>query len=364
MSPASRLPAGALPLLALLLLAPAPIRADVPDTGDGPLPPVQGHLGLEVYSFPFPDDNIVERYVDGYLANRRDWLQVVLARSRAFRPLIEGMLQDRGMPRELAFLPAVESGFEPRATSPRGAAGLWQLMRNTAGPLGLRMDDWLDERRDVYLATDASLKKLAENERVFGDWFLALAAYNCGSGRLAAIMKRSPGSDYWALRSKGLLPPETAAFVPQFLALTRILSYPGRYGLDVDWDPAPQWARIPLDASVDLRVLSRAAGVPLDALTAANPELRFAITPPPSYHYSLKVPAEFAPAVRQVLSSDTMPLMEFRVHVIAAGDTLIAVARRYGVSVPMIQQFNPGVHPERLRPGRSLLVPAPAGRSG
>ncbi len=153
--------------------------------------------------------------------------------------MIAEALAARGLPRELQFLPAVESGFQDRAVSPQGAAGLWQLMRNTASPYGLRMDLWLDERRDVGKATEASLAKLAENCAIFGDWYMALAAYNCGVGKLSAIVRRSPGADFWALRRKGVLPRETAAFVPQFLALSRILGHPGRYGLDRGMGPAP-----------------------------------------------------------------------------------------------------------------------------
>ncbi len=172
-----------------------------------------------------PDEDLVGRYVDGLLGGRRDWLQAVLDRSMQYRAAISQALAERGMPQELQYLPAVESGFQDHAVSPRGATGLWQLMRNTASPYGLRMDLWVDERRDPDKATAASLEKLSENFDIFGDWYLALAAYNCGAGRLSSIIRRNPGSDFWELRKKGVLPRETAAFVPQFLAITRILGH-------------------------------------------------------------------------------------------------------------------------------------------
>ncbi|MGA2976567.1 MAG: transglycosylase SLT domain-containing protein [Spirochaetia bacterium] len=330
---------------------------------DGPLPPVQGHEGAELYSLAIPDEDIIGRYVDGFLAERRDWLQAVLDRSLRFRALIAGAVAERGLPRELQYLPAVESAFNERATSPRGAVGLWQLMRNTASPFGLRMDVWVDERRDPGKATDASIDKLAENHRIFGDWYLALAAYNCGVGKLSGILKRSPDSDYWGLRRKGVLPRETAAFVPQFLALSRIFSYPGRYGLRVSWDPVPGQERIPLDQCVDLRILSRAAGIPLDALASGNPELNYLVTPPGSYHYELKVPSEYRAAVEQALEGAAMPLLEFRVHVVAPGDTLSEMAQVYRVSVEMIQEFNPGLQARALRIGAKVLIPVTPSRS-
>jgi membrane-bound lytic murein transglycosylase D len=329
---------------------------------DGPLPALQGIEAAELYSLPFPDEDIIGRYVKGLLGGRRDWLQAVLDRSRVYETLINDALRKRNLPRELEFLPAVESGFQPTAMSPRGASGLWQLMRNTAEPYGLRMDVWLDERRDPWRATEASLAKLADNFAIFGDWDLALAAYNCGVGKLSGIIKRNPDNDYWSLRRKGVLPAETAAFVPQFLALTRILSHPGRYGLAVDWDPAPKWELVSLDRCVDLRILARAAKVPLEALTRGNSGLNFLVTPPGSYGYELKVPAEYVQAVMDALHDPTLPMLEFRVRVVVAGDTLSEIAKSYGVSVAMIQEFNPTVKERALRIGAKLLVPlVPAG---
>ena len=341
--------------------APAP----VPVSDTDPLAPLQGHEAPEVSTIvvPDPDEDLIGRYVDGLLATRRQWLQQCLDRSIFFRPVISKALADKGLPRELGYLPAVESGFQERAVSPRGAAGLWQLMRNTASPYGLRMDLWVDERRDVEKATVASVGKLVENYSIYGDWYLALAAYNCGVGKLSGILRKSPGSDFWALRRKGLLPRETASFVPQFLAIARILGHAGRYGLDLDWDPPPQWSVIPVDRPVDLRMLSRASGAPLDALLAGNPALNFMVTPPADYAYKLKVPSDFGSAVEAALAGEKMPLLEFRVHVVAEGDTLFGMSLRYKVSVSLIQQFNPAMNPRALRIGSRVLIPIISPRS-
>jgi membrane-bound lytic murein transglycosylase D len=348
-------------LLAVLLFALAvgatPAVAAESGAGEDPLPPLQGHEAAEVFSIPIPDENLIDRYVDGLLATRRDWLQAVLDRSNIFRELITRELAQRGLPPELRYLPALESGFQARAVSPRGAAGLWQLMRNTAAPYGLRMDLWVDERRDVRKATEASLGKLAENYAIFGDWYLALAAYNCGVGRLSAILRRNPGSDFWGLRKKGVLPRETAAFVPQFLALSRILGHAGRHGLDVEWHAAPEWSVITLDRCVDLRILARASGAPLDALLSGNPELNYLVTPPSAYRYELKVPEDFGDAVAAALQGSDIPLVEFRVHVVEPGDTLSGMSVRYRVSVPLIQEFNPSLSPRALRIGARVLIP-------
>jgi len=325
---------------------------------DGPLPPAQGHRGEEMYSLAYPDEDVIGRFSDGFLSGKREWLQAVLARSVGYRGAIARAVEERGLPRELRFLPAVESGFQARAVSPRGAVGLWQLMRNTASPYGLRMDQWVDERRDFLKATAASLDKLAENFRTFGDWAMALAAYNCGASKLSQIARQNSDRDYWTLRRKGVLPRETASFVPQFLALARILSYPGRYGLEVDWSPSVEWALIPLDRCVDLRVLARESGVPYEILASSNAELNFPMTPPASYGYQLKVPAECRQAVVDALAEVSPPLMEFLVHVVQPGDTLSEMARRYGVTVELIMEFNPSLKPRALQIGAKVLVPA------
>jgi membrane-bound lytic murein transglycosylase D len=225
------------------------------------------------------------------------------------------------------------------------------------------MDLWLDERRDVRKATEASLAKLSENFAIFGDWYLALAAYNCGVGRLSGILRRNPGNDFWELRRKGVLPRETAAFVPQFLALARILGHAGRYGLEVGWDPSPSWSTVPLDRCVDLRMLAHASGAPLDALLSGNPELNFLVTPPAAYGYQLKIPSDCADAVAAALAGSEMPLVEFRVHVVAEGDTLSGMSVRYGVSVPLIVEFNPSLAPRALRIGAKVLIPVIPPRS-
>jgi len=328
------------------------------------IPPAQTHRGPEVYSLDFPDEDVIDRYVEGLLAGRWEWLQAVLERSRLYVGFIAAEIEARGLPRELAYLPAVESGFQARAVSRKGATGLWQLMGNTASPYGLRMDQWVDERRDFWRATEAALAKLEENQRRFGDWALALAAYNCGTGKLSRIVRQNPDRDYWSLRRKGVLPRETAAFVPQFMALARILSHPGRYGLEVGWQPSPQWARVPVEGSVDIRILARESGVPAEALTQANPELNFPMTPPKSYGYMLKVPAEHRRAIEATLAAAAAPLLDFAIHVVKSGDTLSEIAQAFGVSVEMILQFNPSVRPLALRIGSRIFVPRTGPRTG
>lgn len=325
------------------------------------LAPGNDHLWDEIHDLDMPAEDAIRQFMDAFLTTKRDWLEAALRRMRGYRRAVEGRIAERRLPREILYLPLVESGYQAFALSPAGASGLWQLMRATAAPYGLRMDGWLDERRDFCKATDASLKELELNHRVFGDWAMALAAYNCGSGFLSSLVRRTGVSDYWTLRRRGLLPQETAGFVPQFLALARLGSHPGRYGLAVEWEEDPVWERIPLSRSVDLRILSGKTGLPYEVLREGNAELVFPLTPPRSYGWQLKVPASSRAAVEAALADSTAALMEFTLHVVKSGDTLSQIAEDFGITVELLQEFNPGVRPRALQIGAALIVPLPLG---
>ncbi len=359
---AADLAADARPLPSLSYMRPTSTAAPRESGEDPALRPLPAEAREEAaFTIRIPDEAAVDGFLTLFLQSKRDWLAAMLQRTQLYRGVISLRIRELGLPEELLFLPAVESGFQATAVSRRGASGLWQLMRNTASPYGLAMDPWIDERKDFWKATDASLAKLADDRRLFGDWHLALAAYNCGAARLSRIIRQSGTSDYWALRRLGRLPRETAAFVPQFLAVTRILKRPARYGLEPPWTPPVSWTRVPVDRCVDLGLLAKASGVPYDLLRAGNAELTLAITPPAAYRYQLKVPEEFRQAVETTLDSAALPLMDFRIHTVHPGDTLSGIARSYGVTVAMIAGFNPAARPQALRVGSTLLVPSKGG---
>lgn len=154
-----------------------------------------------------------------------------------FLGFIRRRLEEKALPWELAFLPAVESAFRTRAVSPSAAVGLWQFMMNSIGPYDMAVDRWRDDRRDFWRATEGALEKLKYNYSVLGDWYLALAAYNCGLGRVTRTIESTGIKDYWELRTKGLLPRETRDYVPRFLAVAHLLGHPGRLRLPLSWEP-------------------------------------------------------------------------------------------------------------------------------
>jgi membrane-bound lytic murein transglycosylase D len=229
-------------------------------------------------------------------------------------------------------------------------------MKNSIAPFGINVTDLADERMDFWKSTQGALSKLEENYRHFGDWALALAAYNAGLGGVDRTIKRTGIRDYWTLCEKKELRAETIHYVPKFLAAAQILSNPRRYGLDL-WPEAPEWTRIPVGRTADLEVLAELSGLDQKLLETANPELRRRITPPDG-NYQLKVPAESAPALKALLEQRDLKLIRHYSYTIRSGDTLSALARHYGVSAELIRESNPGLRPQYLQIGQQIRIPA------
>ncbi|PKL23945.1 MAG: lytic transglycosylase [Spirochaetae bacterium HGW-Spirochaetae-3] len=298
-----------------------------------------------------------ERFRAAYLTpGGRKWLEAVYERSRPYASYILERIRYYGVPEELFFLPFIESEYSTRAVSKSGAAGLWQFMKNSVGGYDIRIDDWVDERRDFMKSTDAALRKLRFNYERFGDWPLAIAAYNCGAGAIDRAIKAGGVRDYWLLRDRGLLPKETASYLPKFLAVVSIAMHGGRNGLAASWTPSVDWSRVAMDRPVDVSMLAALAGIPVELLKAGNPELRYGVTPPDGA-YSLKVPALFEESVKAALASRTA-LMNVYMHSVRSGDTVSALAKYYEVPVAMIAKMNPGLAPDRIRIGQKIAIPA------
>jgi len=304
------------------------------------------------------DTALERRYLAQYTSpGGRQWLQTVMARGEPFLPFIRREVERRGLPPELAYLPVLESAYLSTAFSRSGAVGLWQFMQNSIAPFGLRVDDWLDERRDFWKSTDAALRKLEENYRYFDDWPLALAAYNAGLGAVDRAIKKAGVSDYWVLCDRKLLKPETVQYVPKFIALATVLSQAGSHRLDLGWPDSVEWVQLPVGRTVDLGLLAEQAGVDALWLKKANPELRYAVTPPGS-EYRLKVRREDEAAVRATLANKALSLVKYYFHRISSGDTLSALSRHYGVSVDHILNANPGLKARYLQLGARIVIPA------
>ena len=284
-------------------------------------------------------------------------LSAIMERGGPYLAFIRNKIAEMNLPPELIYLPVIESGYLVMAVSRSGAVGLWQFMTNSIAPFDMRVTDWMDERRDFWKSTDGALRKLQENYNFFGDWPLALAAYNAGLGGVNRLVQSSGIRNYWLLSERKLLREETIRYVPRLIAAAYVLSNHRRFGLEPRWPENPQWQRIAVDRSVDLRLLAEAAGVDSAQLIWANRELVHNVTPPGSGHY-IKVPGRYAERITATLARDDVPLRRFHIHTIRSGDTLIVLALHYGLTVEQIQAANPGVQARYLRIGSRLIIPS------
>ena len=187
--------------------------------------------GVQAVEFHFTHPRVT-LFVARFESNGRGSLASALLRSRQYVPRISAILLEDGLPPELAYLPLIESGFQPQAISRAGAVGLWQLLASTGRHYGLRIDRHIDERRDPIKSTRAAARYLKDLHEAFGDWHLALAAYNSGEHALSRLLARSPSVSFWELRMSGHLHAETADFVPKFLAAVQIAESPEAHGFN------------------------------------------------------------------------------------------------------------------------------------
>jgi membrane-bound lytic murein transglycosylase D len=326
-------------------------------------PPIQDTGGPALHSIEIPFDPEINRFIDEYLSvNGQKTMSAVLRRGGPYLGFIYNLLIEKGMPPELMYLPAVESGFRAWAVSRSGAAGFWQFMMNSISPYDINVNEWQDDRRDFWKATNAALSKLQYNYDRLGNWPLAVAAYNCGLGRVQRAVANAGTTDYIELYEQGYIPRETRLYVPKLFAFSHLATYPERYKLQsassYSGGISGNWKRIKLEQAINLRILAEKSGLPLKILRESNAELRHGITPPADSGYFLKVPAEYSDNIGRILAETEEPLMRFYIHEIRSGDTYYALSRHFGVTVSMIEDYNPQSNARTLRSGQKIVIPA------
>ena len=288
----------------------------------------------------------------------KKWLEAVMKCSLPYLAYVEEKIEEYKLPRELVFLPVIESEYSPFAVSRSGATGIWQFMRNSISGYGLSISEWTDDRKDFMKSTDAALKKLQDNYRNLDDWLLAIAAYNAGLGAVSRAVRSDNGEtiDFWHLYDSKKLSREPLSYVPKFLAIASILRYPELHGLPSEWGEKHDWETLSTSRQVDLNVLSERTGISLEVLRMGNAELNYRITPPISSHL-IKVPADKVEIAKVVLEDDSSPLFRYEIYKAKSGDTLGAIARRFNTPLNIILQANPGVKADKIKIGQTFIVP-------
>lgn len=310
------------------------------------------------FDLPVTYNDAVESFIEAFATRRAHIIGAALERSTRYLPMMRRIFKEEQVPLDLCYLPLIESAYRTRAKSRASAMGLWQFMRGTGRMYDLDVDWWRDERLDSEMATRAAARHLRDLHERFGDWYLALSAYNAGAGRVSRAIRRGRTRDFWEMRRRRLLPRETRSYVPAFLAGLYIAKQPEAYGfsnlnylepLDPDF--------VEVDFAVDLETLAEKMSIPLETLVVYNPSLIRDITPHDQVT-AIAVPKGSAEQVRQILA-DLPPEERLRwvAYRLQRGDTLGKLARRYNTSVRALQDANRIRNPRRLRIGQEIMIP-------
>jgi membrane-bound lytic murein transglycosylase D len=328
-----------------------------------PTPLIKAGVSLEAartpaWDIPITYNSAVDRWLAYYQTRGRRDFQRQLARAGRYEPTLRAIMREYGLPQDLVYLAMIESGYDPNAYSRAHAVGLWQFLRSTAAHYGLRVSDWIDERRDPILATRAAAAHLRDLYEELGSWYLVAAAYNAGHTRVRRAIRRSGSRDFWTLARRGYLPDETRDYVPKLIAAALIAKQPEKYGFAVATASPLGYdiGRVPDATSLD--VIAEAAGVDVAEVAALNPQLIRGVTPP-GESYVVRLPpltgATFAVNYAGIPAEARVNLIQ---HSVRPGDTLGRLAKLYGADVSAIRSANQDVHPRRLKVGQVLFIPA------
>ncbi|MCB2201411.1 LysM peptidoglycan-binding domain-containing protein [bacterium] len=309
------------------------------------------------YDLPVVMNERVKKSIVYFQTVAKDAFRKYLSRSKKYRWLFEDVLTEYGLPQDLIYLSLVESGYNPNAYSWARAMGLWQFISSTGRLYGLDRDWWIDERKDPVKSTRAAARFLRDLYEKFGDWELAMAAYNGGPGRVDRTMKRQQTKDFWKLNLKR----QTMDYVPLIYAATIIAKDPEKYGFtDIDFEDEIRWDEILIDRCLDLKVVARELGCSFQELKDLNPELLRQYTPPNQKKYALKIPVghkqKFLAAYDKMPSPKETSWVR---HQIRRGETVSTIAARYGVSQYAILAANNLSNRSRIYAGKYLIVPVP-----
>ena len=336
----------------------------VPETGAGVIDPklaatAEVELAAVQHDFPLTVNEYVLTYLNYFRTPRgRAIVETGLRRAGRYRPMIERVLTEEGLPHDLIYLAQAESAFQPTAVSRAQAVGLWQFMSDRGREYGLHRSWWVDDRQDPEKATRAAARHLHDLYDEFGDWYLVMAAYNSGPGNVQKAIERTGYADFWELYKRNVLPRETRNYVPIILALTLIAKDPGRYGISVSPEPYVATDRVKPGQPIDLRLVAETIDVDVETLHALNPALLRMVTPNDP-NFELKLPAGTADRFLTGIA-DIPPAhwVTWRRHVVEEGESLTQIARVFHVTAAAIAEANGLDSHEPLDPGQKLIIPA------
>jgi len=305
----------------------------------------------------------VAGYINFFNGRGRGTLERALARSGRYEDMIRATLKEEGVPQDLIYLAQAESGFHPLAVSRAGARGMWQFMGSRARGYGLHRDFWVDERQDPERATRAAARHLKDLYTQFGDWYLAMAAYNSGPGNVQSAVKRTGYADFWELYRRNVLPRETRNYVPIIVAVTIMAKNPEQYGLDdVNRDKPIPYDTVRIDYPIDLRLVAQCIDAPVADVQDLNPSLLRLVTPK-DRPFDLRLPAgskdNFLAAIETIPPDKRL---WWRFHTLQSGETLASLSRAYRIPIKSISAAN-DLEDNALEAGSKVVIPFPPSKN-
>ena len=326
-----------------------------------------------VSPIPLAYNYLVRNTINTYVERYPDMTGRILGLARYYFPMVEDALLAAGLPIELRALPIIESALQATAVSRAGAVGLWQFMPSTGKSYGLEINSLVDERRDPVRATAAACLFLKELYQIFGDWTLAIAAYNCGPGNVSKAIARSGGKSFWQIYD--YLPRETRGYVPAFIGATYAFNYHRQHGIEPTEPPIPLAVdTIRVNRITHFEQIASTIDVPMETLRLLNPQYRLDIVPASTKPYTLVLPqrsiAQYIEHESEIMAKDSLYLKEYinpvnldkkrqerttTVYRVKRGDTLGAIARRHRVTVKQLMRWN-GLKNDRIRIGQRLRI--------
>ncbi len=314
--------------------------------------------------FPLSQHDRIDRLIKRYTGSQRRTFARWLERAGRYIPKIQMVFASEGIPLDLSYLAMIESGFNVRAYSWANAAGPWQFIEQTGRLYGLKNDWWQDGRLDLEKSTHAAARHLKYlHDRFDGDWYLAVAAYNAGGGKVRRAIKASNSRDFWDLVDGRVLREETKNYLPKLLATLEIVKNLEEYGFtDLDFHEPLNYETVTLESSTDLEVIAGFAGISYEELKELNPELKRWCTPPGVKNYPLHVPFGTAAQIMELYAQ--LPKEErarYHRYQVKSGDTLLAIAKKFRIQVDDIVNLNNIRNPRSLQIGTNLILPLKEG---
>lgn len=322
-------------------------------------------------------NDIVKSYIISWTTRNKGTLSRILGLSQLYFPMIEEELARQGLPLELRMLPVIESALNPVAVSRAGATGLWQFMLATGRSYGLEVTSMVDDRRDPVMATRAGAAHLKDLYKMYGDWTLAIAAYNCGAGNLNKAIARAGGdaATFWDVYP--YLPRETRGYLPSFVAVNYAYAYHKQHGIEPVSPPLPiSTDTVTISKLTHFEQISSTLGIPIDALRALNPQYKEDIIPAVERTYALKLPqpdiSRYIACEEEIHAKDSIYLAKYlaqpkaalaaaasskaTTYTVKKGDVLGTIARKHGVTVAQMVKWNSLRNANAIRPGQRLTI--------